>query len=1578
MNSRLIRSVLIVVLLASLSEAMFSTVITSAHPVQRVTKKVDNSNRTILYGHVPPAVQKAKDLGRLPGNTPMKHVIMVLRADPEQEHQLRIVIDQQQDKNTKNFHQWTTPEEFGEHFGVHDADIEQVTNWLKSQGLAIDMVSKGKRYLQFSGASAQVEKAFNVEMHYYQTRNGAIHVSLDRDISIPEALSPVIRGVPTMHDFFKKSDRDDPRTMIPNDMIRVIKPDFTNGNSHDVGANDFATIYDTAPLLNAGYNGKGVTIAIIGRTDILLSDVQAYKQIFNLPNNDPNFIVPGEDPGFLTGDEPESDLDVEISGGIAPEATIDFVSSRLTLTVDGVDLSASYAVENNLADIISESYGNCEAFITNSFYNTMWEQAAAQGTSVFVSTGDSGPASCDDDADSFETGGYAVSGLASTPFNVAVGGTMFAEGAGTFWSSSNNGDLGSALSYIPETPWSQGKIVADGSGISAYYQTPSWQRGPGVPASDPALTQGGDWVTGITLTNGGGSGYTTAPSVTFTGGGCVNEPNATAILTGSSVSSIVFNGYTATGQGVGCTSAPTVAFGAAPVGGTTATATASIGPMQDILPVVPGPHRYMPDVSLNASSAHDPTIYCSEGDCEISSAGAFITAGLVGGTSVAAPSMAGIQALVDQYNGGRQGMPGYYYYGLAAAQNTASCASQVSPLPASNCVFNDTVSGNNFICATSGCSASVGVQMGFTAGTGFDLASGLGSVNAYNLATLWNTITFTSSVTSLNLGQTTGISHGSAVPISVNVTGASGTPTGDVAFIASQGVLGNTIDPSTDAWVNLPAFGTLSGGIYSGTISDLPAGTYNVVARYAGDGSFASSTSAPIQVTVNPENSTIVVSSNAFNGTTCDETPATTFTFGDYLWVDATVSGISGQGLPTGSVTIYDGGNAISTSNLNNNAVAHLLAGPVGSANCLFGYTYQDTPTFGGGAHSLTASYTGDGTFNASTTTGPVAVTVNPITVTPVLTVSATQISSGSTDQMEATFTSPFSGVLTYTAPPTGSVTFTDTTTSTVLGTAPIVAGATLGGSATLSTAGISTLGVNNITASYAGDGNYAAANSSSVAVTVGTGVATTTTVTSSANPTTLNGRPTFTATVAATPTAPTAGVVTFYDGANFLGTGSTVGAAHTSTFRVVSSAYAFNAGTHNITGVYSGTTGFLASTSSALAQVVSKGTPTVTDLTVKSLGSTGQNFAFSCLLGAPTANYLYQAGVQFFDGGNALGGVQALPAAASSPRDGVLVTTLSAGTHTITCQYVGDSNYNASALSNSQTVNVETATQGIYSPTPGSTFGSTTATFQWLASATAYWVDIGKELGGDEYYQSGAMSNVVLSLPVNTLPNNGSTVYVRWYYMAANVWQHIDYTYTALNASSDKGVMTSPTPGSILTGNKVTFTWSAGSGATGYWLDAGSTAGASNYNQSGNLGTALTTTVNGLPEDGSQVFVTLYSLIGGTWYSNDYSYYAVNASSCLPTSISPSAGLTLGGSSQSFSWTPSSAPGCSSAVTGYWLDAGNSGSENAYYQSGNLGTATNVTAVNLPTDGSTVYITLWTLVGGEWQGSAYTYTAAP
>ena len=344
-NARRILPVLFVamfaLLLASLSQVMFAKVTTTAQPEVRVTKKVDNSKRTTLYGHVSAATRIATDLGRQEPQTPSPGMIMVLKSDENQKHEIRKVIDEQQDKRTANYHQWVTPEEFGEHFGVDDGDIAQIKAWLTSEGFTVDEVSKSKRVIKFSGNIGQVEHAFQTEMHLYGL-NGAMHVANSTDVSVPEAFNKVIAGV-TLHNFYRKGNMGPVSRMKLGGTIKGKGPKYTSSSSvHYVAPTDFATIYNTAPLLAAGINGSGETIAIVGRSDILLSDVQSYRQLFNLPPNDPTFIHAGQDNGTEPGDDGESDLDVEVSGGMAPNAHVDFVIGTPTFLVDGITNSVEY------------------------------------------------------------------------------------------------------------------------------------------------------------------------------------------------------------------------------------------------------------------------------------------------------------------------------------------------------------------------------------------------------------------------------------------------------------------------------------------------------------------------------------------------------------------------------------------------------------------------------------------------------------------------------------------------------------------------------------------------------------------------------------------------------------------------------------------------------------------------------------------------------------------------------------------------------------------------------------------------------------------------------------------------------------------------------------------------------------------------------------------------------------------------------------------------------------------------------------------------------------------------------------
>ena len=408
--------------------------------------------------------------------------------------------------------------------------------------------------------------------------------------------------------------------------------------------------------------------------------------------------------------------------------------------------------------------------------------------------------------------------------------------------------------------------------------------------------------------------------------------------------------------------------------------------------------------------------------------------------------------------------------------------------------------------------------------------------------------------------------------------------------------------------------------------------------------------------------------------------------------------------MPTGTVTITVDGATWGTVTLDPNGNGYLVAGAVPTSSCLYDYIFSQGPLLTGGTHTIGASYSGDATFSPATAT-PVVVTVAPLTVTPTLAAGQTFIAAGTADQLTATFAtiSALTGTTSGIAGPTGTVTFTDTTTSTVLGTASvndIVAFSgntyTYSANSVLNTTGITTTGANTITASYSGDANFAATTSAVATVTVGTGTATSVAVTSSANPTTLGGRPTFTATLTG---GPTSGTVTFYDGTTVLGTG-TVGTAHTATLRLGTTP-AFTGGTHNITAAFGGVSGtYTSSVSPVLVETVTQGTAPIT-LTAKNSGTVGKTFTFAAVLTPSSTSATYspnQGVVKFYDGSTLLGSAQPITVTSTQGGYGLWTatfgtTSLTAGTHTITATY-SDVNYSLTT-SAAATVKVYSAPQG-------------------------------------------------------------------------------------------------------------------------------------------------------------------------------------------------------------------------------------------------------------------------------------------
>jgi pseudomonalisin len=422
----------------------------------------------------------------------MERILLQLSSSPEQEAALAQLLAEQQDPASPRFHQWLSPEQFGEQFGAAPEDIATIVAWLETQGFQVTEVAAGRRAIEFSGAARQVETAFHTEINRYRW-NGREHIANATDISIPAALAPVVAGIVSLHDFGMRPQHH----MISQRASSLT--DFAGGQ-HGISPYDFAAIYDLMPLWNAGYDGTGQSIAIVGESNILISDIAAFRAQFGLPANNPTVIVNGKDPGMVPGDEMESDLDVEWAGAVAKGAAIKFVTSASTSASDGVTLSAQYIIQHATASVMSVSYGACEFLMGSTvyFYNGMWSQASAEGIAVFVANGDSGSAGCDNpNGGAAADQGLGVNGLASTLYNVAVGGTQFNDTASpsTYWNTSNNAQFASAKGYIPESVWNESSstpggvnLYAGGGGASIIWNRPSWQAGEGVPSGTARLT----------------------------------------------------------------------------------------------------------------------------------------------------------------------------------------------------------------------------------------------------------------------------------------------------------------------------------------------------------------------------------------------------------------------------------------------------------------------------------------------------------------------------------------------------------------------------------------------------------------------------------------------------------------------------------------------------------------------------------------------------------------------------------------------------------------------------------------------------------------------------------------------------------------------------------------------------------------------------------------------------------------------------------------------------------------------------------------------------------------------------------
>ncbi|HEX3660091.1 MAG TPA: protease pro-enzyme activation domain-containing protein [Acidobacteriaceae bacterium] len=829
--------------------ALFVSVpVLAQQPAGRIAEAINPNALTTLRGSVSPRLARATNLGPLDPATPINGITLYFQPSPAQKAELDTLVQAQQTPGSPLYHAWITPAEYAARFGMSDADLAKVESWLNSQGFNIDSVAHSHNSIAVSGTAGMVETAFGTQLNRYRL-DGETHFANATELQIPAALSGIVQSVRDLNDF-----RPKPEIRIP-----TAQPQFTakSSNQHNLTPKDVATIYDINPAYNSGYTGSGQTIVVVGQSEISRSDIEAFQKAAGLTVKDPDMIlVPNSGTAAVaSGDEAESDLDVEYSGGIAPGATIDFVYTGNNSNYD-VYNSLQYAIDNKLGSVISMSYGTCETELDAGSFASLestLEQGASQGQSILAASGDDGSTACFDPngnsgLSTTQQEALAVNFPASSVYATGIGGTEFpsadvAANNSAYWESSSGSDVvSSALSYIPEQVWNDDS-AAIGNEYGAQYALSSGGGGASVFAPRPS------WQTGV----------------------------------------------------------PGLASGS---------------------------HRLVPDVSLDASADNAGYLYCTSDSSSWSSgqkascnsgfrdsSSQDLTIG--GGTSFATPIFAGLLAIVNQkLNASGLGLVNPTLYTLAANATTYASA------------FHDITSGSNKCTAGSSYCSTAGAGS-YAATTGYDEASGLGSVNFNNLLNAWP-----GSSTSTLDGTTTTVSAATATPAS----GANDVITVTVASssTAIAAIPTGTVTITVDGTVQTPTL-TLTAGTATYTFSSTTPGSHVILASYSGDSTFAAS-SGSVTVTIpgaassgtftlsapnvsvtqgNSGTSTVsVASQNSFAGTVSfalSTTDPSLQNYGCYTIANAT---LTAGGTTTSTLTLYTSQSACTT-----------VTGPTGKAH---------------------------------------------------------------------------------------------------------------------------------------------------------------------------------------------------------------------------------------------------------------------------------------------------------------------------------------------------------------------------------------------------------------------------------------------------------------------------------------------------------------------------------------------------------------------------------------------------------------------------------------------------------------------
>jgi len=931
-----------------------SVTFAQAPPPRRnlVSDAPSTSDRVRLEGHVVAGQDELASSSAVPPTSTLR-LTFILSRPPESQAAFQHLLADQQNPVSPRYHHWLTPNQIGEQYGPTGHDLSALTTWLVSQGLSVRAVAPSGIFIQVEGSAGSISTALDTDLRYIErsaTPGVAPRIAAARNPAIPSAFGALVESIAGL-----SAEEAHPLHRVTGIPITDLSGRFApRANaapaSHYISPNDFAQIYGVNPVYNSGVDGTGQTVAIIGRSRVLAADITNFAAFASRPARLPNVIVPssGADPGLTgDGDQAEATLDVDRVLGTAPGAHVDLVIS--SSPSGGIETAAQYEVQTLLDPIMSVSFGACEAAVGLPYvrlWDALFTQAAAEGISAFVASGDAGAADCGNpNSTPVSNQSPGINSLCASTNVTCVGGTEFADFAepAAYWGSTEGAGRESAVGYIPEGAWNEPSETgstgittyvasATGGGSSTYIGKPSWQTGPGVP----------------------GDGF-----------------------------------------------------------------------------------RDVPDVSFS-SSLHDGYLIClayAGFDCSSQIA-------VASGTSAAAPSMAGIAALLNQKLGAAQGNLNPLLYQIASSTlpNSATNAFHDATPQTSGvalCEIGTPSMCNNSTPAPGGLAGGLA---GYPLTTGYDLATGLGSVNVIGLLTAATappqgqapvSIYISASPGSINASQTTQF-YASLGPATA------GPITGTVQFFSNGSAIGSPVPVSSK----------------QEAISDFlgfPAvGTYTITAVYSGGGNYATATSSPISliVTTAPTATTTITLSIA----------SPTFALGSGSTFTATVAATSSSAMtPSGNVVFYQGSNVLD--------IVPLTAGTV--------TTYSAAASAPVGTSSITAAYLGDANFLPSTSTAqPITVTRGPTTtqVGPAY----GSVSTGVADPYVASI--GFNGF--EVTSPTGTVEFFQGSTS--LGTVAVI-----NGQATLVTAPQSSAGTYGFSAVYSGDANYLGSSSTASSVTV-------------------------------------------------------------------------------------------------------------------------------------------------------------------------------------------------------------------------------------------------------------------------------------------------------------------------------------------------------------------------------------------------------------------------------------------------------------------------------------------------------------